>query len=94
MVEFWESGMDEAWAGIVKRGGKGSCETGLGKPVQAAELRAGTEADTDSACSGLCLPHHGLPGAFLPAGQPQPFPHVKGQVPLLPTPALGSSLGC
>ena len=66
MVEFWESGMDEAWVGVVKRGGKGSCEPGLGKPMQAAELGAGTQADTDSACSGLCLPHDGLSGAFPP----------------------------
>lgn len=67
MVEFYASGMDEGWAGVVKRGGKGSsCEMGPAKPVQAAELGAGTQADTDGACSGLCLPRDGLPGAFPP----------------------------
>lgn len=65
--------MDEAWAGIVKRGGKDLVRRAQESLRQAAELRAGTEADTDSACSGLCLPHHGLPG-LSPAGQPQPFP--------------------
>lgn len=67
MVEFCESGMDEGWAGAVKRGGKGSSrKTGLGKPVQVAEMGAGTQVDTDGACSGLCLPSDGLPGVFPP----------------------------
>ena len=79
LVEFCESGMDEGWAGAVKRGGKGSSrKTGLGMPVQAAELGAGTQVDTDGACS---VSSQGWSSWGFPSlqGSPNPSPKLKAR---------------